>query len=61
MTRLQANLLLMVTAVIWGSTFTVQQLAMQHIGPMLYTGARFLLGALVVLPFAWMQAGRLSR
>jgi drug/metabolite transporter (DMT)-like permease len=61
MTRLQANLLLLVTAVIWGSTFTVQQLAMQHIGPMLYTGARFLLGALVVLPFALSQAGRLSR
>ena len=60
MTRFRANLLLLVTALIWGSTFTVQQLAMEHIGPMLYTGARFLLGALVVLPFAVWQARRLS-
>ncbi|MBL6929577.1 MAG: DMT family transporter [Rhodospirillales bacterium] len=60
MTRLRANLLLLVTALIWGSTFTVQQLAMEHIGPMLYTGARFLLGALVVLPFAIWQARKLS-
>ncbi|MBT3360249.1 MAG: DMT family transporter [Rhodospirillales bacterium] len=60
MTRLRANLLLLVTALIWGSTFTVQQLAMEHIGPMLYTGARFLLGALVVLPFAIWQMRKLS-
>ena len=61
MTRLNANLLLLVTALVWGSTFTVQQLAMAHIGPIFYTGARFLLGALVVLPFAWMQGRRLVR
>ncbi len=61
MTRLNANLLLLVTALVWGSTFTVQQLAMAHIGPVFYTGARFLLGALVVLPFAWMQGRRLAR
>ncbi|MBL6946797.1 MAG: DMT family transporter [Rhodospirillales bacterium] len=60
MTRLRANLLLTVTALIWGSTFTVQQLAMEHIGPMLYTGARFLLGALVVLPFAVWQMRKLA-
>ena len=61
MTRLNANLLLLITALVWGSTFTVQQLAMAHIGPIFYTGARFLLGALVVLPFAWMQGRRLVR
>jgi len=61
MSRLQANFVLLFAALIWGSTFTVQQLAMAHIGPMLYTGTRFLLGAFVVLPFAWKQAGRLSR
>ena len=61
MTRWQAGLLLLVASLIWGSTFTVQHLAMEHIGPILYTGARFLLGALVVLPFALIQARRLAR
>lgn len=61
MTRLQANMVLLVTAVVWGTTFAVQQLAMAHIGPMIYTGARFLLGALMVLPLALVQGRRLKR
>jgi len=52
MRRLHANLLLLVAALIWGVTFSVQQMAMEHIGPILFTGLRFLMGALVVLPFA---------
>ncbi len=61
MTRLQANMVLLVTAVVWGTTFAVQQLAMAHVGPMIYTGARFLLGALMVLPLALVQGRRLKR
>lgn len=61
MTRFQANMVLLVTAVVWGSTFAAQQLAMAHIGPMVYTGARFLLGALMVLPLAVFQSRRLTR
>lgn len=61
MTRLQANVVLLVTAIVWGSTFTVQQLAMAHLGPIIYTGARFLLGALIVLPLAIAQRRRLMR
>lgn len=61
MTRLQANMVLLVTAVVWGTTFTVQQLAMAHVGPMIYTGTRFLLGALMVLPLAVVQGRRLKR
>lgn len=61
MARWQAGLLLLFASLIWGSTFTAQHLAMEHIGPILYTGARFLLGALVVLPFALSQAGRKTR
>lgn len=60
MTRLQANLVLLATALVWGSTFAVQQLAMEHMGPMLYTGFRFLLGGLMVLPLAIVQGRRLA-
>lgn len=46
----RADALMLLTAMIWGSTFVAQSLGMEHIGPFLYTGLRFLLGALVVLP-----------
>ncbi|WP_373185251.1 DMT family transporter [Halopseudomonas sp.] len=46
----RADLLMLVTALIWGSTFVAQSKGMEHIGPFLYTGLRFLLGALAVLP-----------
>jgi drug/metabolite transporter (DMT)-like permease len=46
----RADALMILTALIWGSTFIAQTLGMDHIGPFLYTGLRFLLGALTVLP-----------
>ncbi|MFZ2289684.1 MAG: DMT family transporter [Halopseudomonas yangmingensis] len=46
----RADALMLITALIWGTTFVAQSLGMQHIGPFLYTGLRFMLGALVVLP-----------
>lgn len=52
MTRLQANLVLLLTAAIWGAAFVSQNLAMQSIGPYWFVGLRFLIGFFVVLPFA---------
>ena len=53
--RIQANLLLLVTALIWGSAFIAQNKGMAAIGPLLFTGLRFLIGALVVAPLAWRE------
>ncbi|WP_201643347.1 DMT family transporter [Paraburkholderia metrosideri] len=47
--HLRANLLMLIAAVIWGSAFVAQRLSADAIGPFLFTGLRFLLGALVVL------------
>ncbi|MTI09247.1 DMT family transporter [Curvivirga aplysinae] len=55
MTRWQANLCLLLAAAIWGSTFAVQHVAMDSIGPMAFTAIRFYLGAVVVAPFAWRE------
>lgn len=52
MRRLHANLLLLLAALIWGVTFSIQQMAMEHIQPILFTGFRFFMGAFVVLPLA---------
>ncbi|MET0519257.1 MAG: DMT family transporter [Burkholderiaceae bacterium] len=55
MNRVQANLLLLVIALIWGSAFVAQSQGMADIGPMLFTGVRFLIGAAVVAPLAWRE------
>ncbi len=55
MNRLQANLLLVVVAMIWGSGFVVQQVGTGELGTIGFTGIRFLLGAVVVFPFAFYQ------
>lgn len=46
-----ADALLLLTAIIWGFAFVAQRAGMDYIGPFLYTGIRFLLGALVLVPF----------
>jgi drug/metabolite transporter (DMT)-like permease len=55
MSRISANLLLSVVALIWGSAFVAQSFGMAHIAPMTFTGIRFLIGALVVLPLVWFE------
>lgn len=52
---LAADGLLLICAVIWGVTFVAQKMATDHMGPVLFTGLRFSLGALVLLPFAWRK------
>lgn len=52
MTRIQANLILLLTAAIWGAAFVSQNLAMNSMGPLWFVGIRFLIGFAVVLPFA---------
>ncbi len=61
MTRIQANLLLTLVALIWGSAFVAQNKGMADVGPLLFTGVRFLIGALVVLPLALLEWRRLAR
>jgi drug/metabolite transporter (DMT)-like permease len=55
MSRLKANALLLLAALIWGSAFVGQSLGMAGVGPLTFTGVRFLLGALVVAPLAWRE------
>ena len=46
----QANLLLFLTAILWGGGFVAQRLGMQQIGPFIFNGFRFLIGGLTLLP-----------
>ena len=61
MRRLHANLLLLIAALIWGVTFSLQQMAMAHIGPAYFTGIRFALGAVALLPLAIWEVRKLQK
>lgn len=58
MTRLQANLLLLLAGMIWGLGFVAQSTAMDKLGPWTYTGVRFLIAAAALLPLAQREARR---
>ncbi|CAB3780078.1 hypothetical protein LMG28688_00960 [Paraburkholderia caffeinitolerans] len=58
--HLRANLLMLAAAMIWGSAFVAQRLSLDAIGPFLFTGLRFLLGAGVVSTFVFVM-NRLQR
>lgn len=51
-----SDLLLLLTAAIWGFAFVAQRAGMDHIGPFLFNGIRFALGCCVLLPV--ILAGR---
>ena len=55
MSRLLANGLLLVAAVIWGTTFVVQQVGTGGLEAITFTGVRMLVGALFILPAAFLQ------
>ena len=48
---LQGNLILMLTAVIWGVSFVSQRVGMEYIKPNTFNGIRTILGALILVPF----------
>lgn len=56
MTRVQANLLLLLAAAIWGGGFVAQSTAMKAIGPFWFIGLRFAVATLAVLPFVLLEA-----
>ena len=48
---LKSDILLLVASLIWGTAFVAQRKGMEYIGPFLFNGIRFLLGAFVLIPF----------
>lgn len=46
---IRSDLLLSLAAIIWGFAFVAQRLGMEHIGPFLFNGIRFALGAGVLV------------
>jgi len=55
---LKADLLLLITAAIWGFAFVAQRMGMDSMGPFTFNAIRFSLGALILLPLSLIQTRR---
>ncbi len=51
--NLQSNILLLITAAIWGFAFVFQRTGMEHVGPFTFNAARFALGTFSLIPVWW--------
>lgn len=58
MTRLRADALLLLVAVIWGVAFVAQKDGNQSIGPLLFVAVRFFISTLTLIPAAVIETKR---
>jgi drug/metabolite transporter (DMT)-like permease len=58
MTRLRADTLLLLCALIWGTAFIAQKYANLAMGPLWFVAARFFLSALLLVPLSLREAAR---
>lgn len=49
--KLKGNLIMLLTAIIWGTSFISQKVGMETIKPATFNGIRLLIGSIVLLPF----------
>lgn len=55
MTRLRADLALLLVALIWGAAFVSQKLANDSMGPLSFVGARFVVSWIAIAPLAFLE------
>ena len=58
---LRADILLLLTAAVWGFGFVAQRSGMEYIGPFAYNGIRFIIGSLSLFPLILVRRKRLIR
>lgn len=61
MSRLRTDFLLLLNAIIWGAAFVAQKQANDFLGPITFIGFRYLVSALVILPFAVWERSQTTR
>ena len=55
---LKSDLLLLLTAIIWGFAFVAQRAGMEHVGPFTFNAIRFALGSLSLVPWLYVNRGK---
>lgn len=51
----RADILMLITAAVWGFAFVAQRAGMEFVGPYTFNGVRFFLGGLSLLPFLFLR------
>ena len=59
--KMQSNILLLFTALIWGSSFVAQKSGMNYIEPFTFNGIRMVIGGLVLIPFILLMDRKKAR
>lgn len=59
--KLRSELMLLLTAIIWGASFVAQRTGMEYIGPFTFNGIRSLLGSLALIPVIMVMNAKRSR
>ena len=54
-TQLTHSLILLLTAIIWGTSFVAQSAGMQTVGPIIYNSIRMFLGGIVLIPIIFVR------
>ena len=60
MSRLHADIALLIAAAVWGVALLFQKSAMEHVGPLAFVAARAAVAAAALAPFAWREHARTS-
>lgn len=56
--KMKGNIMLLTTAIIWGTAFVAQKEGMDLLGPIAFNGLRTVIGGIVLLPVIWFMSKR---
>ena len=60
--KIRSDFILLLAAIIWGFAFVAQRAGMEYVGPFTFSGIRFALGFLVLIPvIAWRKKNGIDR
>ena len=60
LSKTSAHILMLIAAFIWGTTFVAQTTGMETIGPFAFTTVRYLIGAIALLPLAFIERRKID-
>lgn len=58
MKQMKNNMMLLLTALIWGCAFVAQSVGMDYVGPFTFNCVRCILGSIVLIPVIFLMDGR---
>ena len=57
MKQMKNNVMLLLTALIWGCAFVAQSVGMDYVGPFTFNCVRCILGSIILIPVIFLMDG----